>query len=60
VKQSDIVNLGKVENLRGLWDNNIFRILLVVMGTNLGVSVATLVILPSKVFIPLVLKVWGV
>ncbi|MCL2114790.1 MAG: TraB/GumN family protein [Methanobrevibacter sp.] len=60
VRKSDIANLGKIKSLRDLWNNNIFRILLVVMGTNLGVSVATLVILPSKVFIPLFLKIWGV
>ena len=51
VRQSDIKNLSKIESFRDLWNNNIFRILLVVIGTNLGVSIATLVILPSKVFI---------
>lgn len=59
VKKSDISNLGKINGLRDLWNNNIFRILLVVIGTNLGVSIATLVILPSKVFIPLFFKIWG-
>ena len=60
VKKSDIANLSKIKSLRDLWNNNIFRILLVVVGTNLGVSIATLVILPSKVFIPLFLKIWGI
>ena len=59
VRQSDIKNLAKIKSLRDLWNNNIFRILLVVIGTNLGVSIATLVILPSKVFIPLFMKVFG-
>ena len=59
VRQSDIQNLGKIESFRDLWNNNIFRILLVVVGTNLGVSIATLVILPSKVFIPLFMKIFG-
>ena len=59
VRQSDIKNLGKIESFRDLWDNNIIRILLVVIGTNLGVSIATLVILPSKVFIPLFMKIFG-
>jgi pheromone shutdown-related protein TraB len=59
VKKSDISNLGKIKRLRDLWSNNIFRILLVVLGTNLGVSIAKLVILPSKVFIPLFFKIWG-
>ena len=59
VKQSDIKNLSKIESFKDLWHNNIFRILLVVIGTNLGVSIATLVILPSKVFIPLFMKIFG-
>ena len=59
VRQSDIKNLAQINSLRDLWNNNIFRILLVVIGTNLGVSIATLVILPSKVFIPLFMKIFG-
>ena len=59
VRQSDIKNLSKIESFRDLWNNNIFRILLVVIGANLGVSIATLVILPSKVFIPLFMKIFG-
>ena len=59
VRQSDIKNLTHIESFRDLWNNNIFRILLVVIGTNLGVSIATLVILPSKVFIPLFMKIFG-
>lgn len=59
VRRSDIANLSKIHSLRDLWNNNIFRILLVVIGTNLGVSIATLVILPSRVFIPLFLKIFG-
>lgn len=59
VRQSDINNLAKIESFKDLWNNNIFRILLVVIGTNLGVSIATLVILPSQVFIPLFMKIFG-
>ena len=59
VRQSDIKNLANIESFRDLWNNNIFRILLVVIGTNLSVSIATLVILPSKVFIPLFMKIFG-
>jgi pheromone shutdown protein TraB len=59
VRQSDIKNLTKIEGFRDLWNNNIFRILLVVVGTNLGVSIATLVILPSQVFMPLIFKLFG-
>ena len=59
VRQSDIKNRAHIESFKDLWHNNIFRILLVVIGTNLGVSIATLVILPSKVFIPLFMKIFG-
>jgi len=59
VRQRDIKNLANIESFRDLWDNNIFRILLVVVGTNLGVTLATLVILPSRVFIPLFMKIFG-
>lgn len=59
VRKRDIDNLAHIESLKDLWHNNIFRILLVVVGTNIGVSLATLVILPSKVFIPLFMKIFG-
>ena len=56
VRQRDIKNLSKAKSLKDLWHNNIVRILLVVVGTNLGVSIATLLILPSQVFIPLLFQ----
>ena len=59
VRKRDIESLMNFESLKDLWHNNIFRILLVVVGTNIGVSLATLVILPSKVFIPLFMKIFG-
>ena len=59
VRKQDIGNLSKIKSLRDLWNNNIFRILLVVVGTNLGVSIAKLVILPSLVFIPLFSQIFG-
>ena len=59
VRQRDIQGLSKIETMGDLWHNNIVRILLVVIGTNLGVSIATLVILPSRVFIPLFLRIFG-
>ena len=59
VRKRDITNLAHIESFRDLWNNNIFRILLVVIGTNLAVSIATLVILPSRVFIPLFMQIFG-
>ncbi len=59
VRRRDINNLNDIHSLKDLWNNNIFRILLVVIGTNIAVSIATLVILPSRVFIPLFFKLFG-
>ena len=59
VRKRDITNLANIESFKDLWHNNIFRILLVVVGTNLAVTIATLVILPSQVFIPLFMKIFG-
>ena len=59
VRKRDIDNLAHIESFKDLWHNNIFRILLVVIGTNIAVSIATLVILPSQVFIPLFMKLFG-
>ena len=59
VRQRDIHNLGKMSSFKDFWHNNLVRILLVVVGTNLSVSIATLVILPSKVFIPLFMRLFG-
>ena len=59
VRERDIHNLTKIESLRDLWGNNIFRILLVVIGTNIAVSIATLIILPSQVFIPLFMQLFS-
>lgn len=59
VKKSDIENLSEIESFKELWHNNIFRILLVFIGTDLGVSIATFFILPTSVFIPLFTKTFG-
>ena len=59
VRQRDIKDLTNFDSFKDLWHNNIFRILLVVIGTNIAVSIATLVILPSQVFIPLFMKIFG-
>ena len=58
VRQRDIRSLAHIESIKDLWHNNIFRILLVVVGTNLAVSIATLVILPSQVFFPLFMQIF--
>lgn len=60
IKKSDIKNLNKIDSLKDLWHNNIFRILLVFIGTDIGVSIATFFILPTSVFIPLITKTFGI
>ena len=59
IRKRDISNLSNVEKISDSRHNNIIRILLVVIGTNLAVSIATLIILPSQVFIPLFMKIFG-
>jgi pheromone shutdown-related protein TraB len=58
-KQSDIANLTKIDSFKDIWKNSIFRILIVVVGTNLGASIATLLILPQVVFFPMLSKIFG-
>lgn len=58
VHVKDIAELPKSESLKDLWNNNLFRILLVVVGTNIGASIATFVSIP-EIFIPLLMKLFG-
>jgi pheromone shutdown-related protein TraB len=57
-KQSDIANLTKIDSFKDIWKNSIFRILFVVVGTNIGATIATLFILPSIVFIPMLHQIF--
>ena len=59
IRKRDIHQLGEIDTFKDLWHNNVFRILLVFIGTNLGVSIATIFILPANVFIPLFMKVFS-
>lgn len=59
VRKRDIHKLGEISSFKDLWHNNIFRVLLVFIGTDIGVSIATFFILPANVFIPLFMKVFG-
>ena len=60
VNKSDVSNLAKIDSLRDLWNNNIFRILLVVIGTNIAVSLATYLIILPSVIIPLISQIFGI
>jgi pheromone shutdown-related protein TraB len=54
----DLSDLGKCESFRELWSNRIFRILLVVMGANIGCSIGTFLSIPNVIF-PLMNKLFG-
>jgi pheromone shutdown protein TraB len=54
----DLSNLGKCDSFKDLWSNRLFRILLVVIGANIGASIGTLISIPN-VILPLVNKLFG-
>lgn len=53
VSRSDIRGITEVESLRELWNNNLFRILMVVVGANLGCTIGGLLSV-YQVIIPLI------
>lgn len=55
----DLANFSKCESLRDFWDNNLFRVLLVVTGTNIGAMIGAFLTIPN-VFYPLLQKIYGV
>jgi pheromone shutdown-related protein TraB len=59
VTVDDFSHLTKSESFRDLWSNNLFRILLVVVGANIGCSIGTLLAIPN-VFIPLINNLMGI
>lgn len=58
VGSSDLVGFGKCEDLTDLWNNNLFRVLLVVVGANLGSMIGSFITIP-QVILPLFGKLWG-
>ncbi|MBV1729306.1 MAG: TraB family protein, partial [Methanobacterium sp.] len=58
VGSSDLVGFGKCEDLTDLWNNKIFRVLLVVVGANLGSMIGSFITIP-QVILPLFGKLWG-
>lgn len=55
ITSSDLTKLTKTENFKDLWNNNLFRVLLVVIGTNLGATLATFISIPN-IFLPMLSK----
>ena len=54
----DLAGFKECESLRDLWGNNLFRVLLVVVGTNIGASIGAFLTIPN-VFYPLISKIFG-
>ncbi len=58
VGMDDLSGFKKCESLRDFWNNNLFRVLLVVVGTNIGASIGAFLTIPN-VFYPLISKIYG-
>lgn len=58
ISMDDAVEISKVDSFRELWGNNLFRVLLVVVGTNIGASIGLFLTIPNVV-LPLFGKIFG-
>ncbi len=58
ISMDDAVNMTKTDSFRELWNNNLFRVLIVVVGTNLGASIGLFLTIPNVIF-PLFYKIFG-
>jgi pheromone shutdown-related protein TraB len=58
VSMEDAIDITKVDNFKELLGNNLFRVLLVVVGTNIGASIGLFLTIPQVVF-PLFYKIFG-
>jgi pheromone shutdown-related protein TraB len=58
VNMEDAIDITKVDSFKDLWGNNLFRVLLVVVGTNIGASIGLFLTIPNVIF-PLFYKIFG-
>ena len=58
VSVEDAVEITKVDSIRELLGNNLFRVLLVVVGANIGCTIGGLLSIPN-VILPLMSKIFG-
>ncbi len=58
VSMDDAVKVSKVETFRELLGNNLFRVLIVVIGTDIGASIGFILTIPNVIF-PLFYKIFG-
>lgn len=55
---SDLASFKECESIRDFWNNNLFRVLLVVVGTNIGATIGAFLTIPNVIF-PLFSKIFG-
>lgn len=58
VSFGDLENLNKCDSFHELWQNNLFRVMLVVAGANLGCSIGTFLTIP-QIILPMIGKIIG-
>jgi pheromone shutdown protein TraB len=58
ISMDDAVKISKVETFRELLGNNLFRVLIVVIGTDIGASIGFILTIPN-VILPLFNKIFG-
>jgi pheromone shutdown-related protein TraB len=58
VSMEDAMDITKVDSFKELLGNNLFRVLLVVVGTNIGASIGLFLTIPNVIF-PLFYKIFG-
>jgi pheromone shutdown-related protein TraB len=58
VSVEDLAELPKCEGFKELWQNKLFRVLLVVIGANIGTSIGTFLAIPNVLW-PLINKMMG-
>ena len=58
VSMDDLSQLSKSESLRDMWNNRLFRILLVVVGANIGTTIGVFLSIPN-VLLPLINRLMG-
>ena len=54
----DLRQLSEFESFKDLWHNQLFRVILVVLGTNLGCTIGVLITI-NKVFLPYLQMIFG-
>ncbi|MDD3984598.1 MAG: TraB/GumN family protein [Methanobacterium sp.] len=58
ISMDDAVNITKIDSFQELWDNNLFRVIIIMVGTNIGASIGLFLAI-SKVIFPLFSKTFG-